>query len=71
MLPAIEPGDIMVFHDTGAYTMGMWSRQPPAPTGLADDARPWACLQPPEGTIEAASSRTVYRSSTRALQIGP
>lgn len=25
-LPAVEPGDILVMHDVGAYTLSMWSR---------------------------------------------
>jgi len=25
-LPAVQPGDLVVIRDTGAYTMGMWSR---------------------------------------------
>lgn len=41
MLPAVEPGDILVFHDTGAYTMAMWSRHcsrgMPAVVGIEAD----------------------------------
>jgi diaminopimelate decarboxylase len=25
-LPAVAPGDLVLIHDTGAYTLGMWSR---------------------------------------------
>jgi diaminopimelate decarboxylase len=25
-LPSPEPGDLLIIHDTGAYTLGMWSR---------------------------------------------
>jgi diaminopimelate decarboxylase len=40
-LPRIEAGDLIVIHDVGAYTMGMWSRHcsraPPPTLGLDGD----------------------------------
>lgn len=48
MLPAIEPGDWLVVHDAGAYTLSMWSRynsrQSPAVHGWSDDEG-WTVLR--------------------------
>jgi len=49
-LPAVEPGDRVVIHDVGAYTLSMWSRHcsrgMPAVVGLAESG--WQLLRAAE-----------------------
>ncbi len=53
-LPALEPGDWVLFLDAGAYTMSMWSRynsRPmPAVVGIAQGRA--ALLKPRETTVD-------------------
>ncbi len=58
-LPPIAPGDLLVVHDAGAYTLAMWSRynsrQAPAVWGhedVAPDAPPRLTLLKPAETVE-------------------
>ncbi|PID73159.1 MAG: diaminopimelate decarboxylase [Desulfobacterales bacterium] len=54
-LPKIDPGDWVIFHDTGAYTFGMWSRynsrQTPKIIGYEDDGNRFFTLKNRE-TVE-------------------
>ena len=56
MLPAIEEGDFLLIHDTGAYTLSMWSRytsrQVPTVLGYRDDGRHFETLKARESTDE-------------------
>jgi diaminopimelate decarboxylase len=51
-LPVIEPGDHLIIHDTGAYTLSMWSRynsrQIPKVLGYYDDGSDFETLKPRE-----------------------
>lgn len=51
-LPSLVPGDYLLIHDTGAYTLSMWSRynsrQIPAVLGYEDDGAAFEVLRPRE-----------------------
>ena len=55
-LPAIEEGDFLLIHDTGAYTLSMWSRytsrQIPQVLGYRDDGRHFETLKARESVDE-------------------
>jgi len=55
MLPEIKPGDYIITHDTGAYTLGMWSRynsrQIPRVVGYENDGNEFCILKEKE-TVE-------------------
>ena len=55
-LPAIVPGDIVVVHDVGAYTLSMWSRynsrQAPAVYSVEGDGPVDVTLMKPAETVD-------------------
>jgi len=57
-LPVIEPGDYVIIHDTGAYTMSMWSRynsrQAPKVIGYHDDGAKFEFLRERESLDDIA-----------------
>jgi diaminopimelate decarboxylase len=49
LLPEVKEGDLIIIHDTGAYTSSMWSRynsrQFPKVIGYEDDGRKFVLLK--------------------------
>lgn len=58
MLPVIGPGDVVVIHDVGAYTLGMWScynsRQMPKVIGYESEGATFEVVKPRETIDQAA-----------------